>query len=165
MTSGGRPYVPPRAGQYAEPDPATTPPEGAEGQDGAPPSEAEVLAILAPVARRIADAIDRPGAGRAAIVEALRSDQGAVELLAAAFDSGKADAARTAVLRAPHTSPAGPPAAPDWSDVEAEGERRALAIEESICSACLHAPVCRGRPPIEMLVVVRRCIAFRTEGE
>jgi hypothetical protein len=63
------------------------------------------------------------------------------------------------------SGPADAPGAPDWSDVEAEGERRAIVAEESICSGCIHAAVCRARPPAEMLVVVRRCIAFRAEGE
>lgn len=140
------------------------PHEGTEGQDGGPPTEAEVLAILAPVARRLADTIARPGAGRGALIEVLRGDQGAVELLAAAFESGREDAAREVILRAPSATSAAP-VEPDWSDVESAGERGAIAREESICGACVHAAVCRARPPAEMLIVIRRCIAFRREDE
>ncbi len=144
----------PNAPKFPEPE--------AELPDGSPPTEAEVLAILAPVAKRIADVLERPGAGRAAIVDVLRSSQGAVELLAAAFDSGRADVAREGILRAGGALPAAP-VAPDWSDIEADGEKRAVAAETSICGACVHRAVCRARPPAEMLVVVSRCIAFRND--
>jgi hypothetical protein len=75
--------------------------------------------------------------------------------------------AREAIVRAPAAGGGGSaaPEAPDWSDVESEGERRMLFSESSICAACMHAAVCKARPPVEMLVVIRRCIAFRREDE
>lgn len=136
-------------------------PEGdSEGEDEL--TDEEVLAILAPVASRLAASIGRVPGVRAEVLEVLRQDDtGARELLAAAFDSGREEAMRSALTR-PEVG-LGEGGEPDWSDVESVGERKALHVEQNICSRCSHVSVCRWTPPPEMLVVIRRCAAFRLE--
>jgi hypothetical protein len=122
-------------------------------------TEAEVLAYLAPVARRLADALGaRPGL-KSEILDLLRSDEGAVELLAAAFDSGVRDATTRSAV-AFESASGGKAVLPDWSDVEDMGERLAIHREESICENCSHVAVCRAVPPDDMLVSVRRCLRY-----
>lgn len=128
------------------------------------PTEAEVLAHLTVVAHRVAVRIaeelpeeERPRA-IAAAEEVLVSDEGARELLGAAFAEGRADALRGALQRGEV------PDAPDWSDVESLGERRAIAREEHICGSCQAADVCAiaaATRQLEALVVLRRCDRHR----
>ena len=124
------------------------------------PSEAEVLAYLKTVVRRIAVRIaselpeDQRGAALAAAEEELQGDEGARELLAVAFEEGRSDAVSSALLAGKT------PAAPDWSDIENVGERRAIAREEHSCNTCSHSPVCAVAQAVraaQMLVAVRRC--------
>lgn len=129
-----------------------------EPEDDSPPSEAEVLAYLGAVADRVCEALSEGASPRvrAAVLEVLGGDEGARELLSAAFEEGRQDAVRSMLLRG------GKIAAGDWSDVESPGERRLIAREESLCARCSHAAVCvvpRGNVA-ELLLVVTRCVSF-----
>lgn len=138
----------------------TEPEKDPEGE----PTEGEVLAHLALVAHRVAKRIvevvpeaEREAAAKAA-EEVLLDDEGARELLGAAFEEGRADALRGALRRGEV------PDAPDWSDVESLGERRAIAREEHICSTCSASDVCAiaaAMRQVEALVVLRRCDRHR----
>lgn len=128
------------------------------------PTEAVVLAHLAVVAHRVALRIAEnvPEPERAAAVKAaeevILDDEGARELLGAAFEEGRADALRGA-LRSGKV-----PDAPDWSDVESIGERRAIAREEHVCGTCSASDVCAiagAMRQVEALVVLRRCDRHR----
>jgi hypothetical protein len=122
------------------------------------PSEAEVLAIVRPLAAQVAQELSGGGSIEAALVRVLLADEtGGVELLRAAHESGRQDAILSIASRA------GAEVAPDWSDVESMGERTAIAREDGICNRCSLARVCvvaRSAPP-ELLLVVLRCGAFR----
>jgi hypothetical protein len=128
------------------------------------PTESEVLEHMGVVAHRVAKAIaeglpeSERAAGIAAAERVLLDDEGARELLAAAFAEGRADALRGALRRGEV------PDAPDWSDVESVGERRAIAREENICATCSASDVCAIAAAIrhvEALVVLRRCDRHR----
>lgn len=124
------------------------------------PTEEQVLAHLTVVAHRVALSVAeglpeelRPAA-TASAERVLLDDEGARELLGAAFEEGRADALRAAL----HSGTV--PDAPDWSDVESPGERRAVAREEHVCGTCSHADVCAialAIRQVEALVVIRRC--------
>lgn len=128
------------------------------------PTEAEVLAHLAVVAHRVALRIteelpeqERERAAKAA-AEVLLDDEGARELLGAAFAEGRADALRGTV----HSGKV--PSAPDFSDIESEGERRAIAREEHVCNSCSARDVCAislAMSQVEALVVLSRCDRHR----
>ncbi len=124
-------------------------------------TDEQIIGILAPVAARIANTLAAGGGSdRGTILEMLRTDESAAHLLAAAFESGKAEVARDIVINPQGVTIS--KAAPDWTDVESTGERKARHREESICARCIHSGVCRvaTAAPIEMLVTVRRCLAF-----
>lgn len=136
----------------------------AEAADAEVDSET-VVAIVGGIARRISSAVVVRGdvgetSIRAAVVEALEGDAGALALLASAYDEGRDDAARDAlvggkVLDAGEVDPG-------WSDVEGIGLRKTIQRETNACDRCGHAGVCvvaRTIPP-EFLVVVSRCLAF-----
>lgn len=123
----------------------------------APLSEAQVLEVLQPTAARLAAILGLPDAAGEVLLT-IRADDAAVELLRAAFESGRAESAAAIALRGD-----GSPA-PDYSDVESLGERRMIAREDSACSSCVNASICvvaRAAPP-ELLVVISRCLAHRT---
>jgi hypothetical protein len=127
-------------------------------------SDAEVLSHLTHVAHRVALAIaaELPEGERAAAARAaetvLLSDEGARELLSAAYAEGRADALRGVVASGKA------PASRDFSDVESLGERRLIVREDGACSTCSAADVCsiagavRG---VEALVEIRRCDKHR----
>jgi len=124
------------------------------------PTEAEVLAHLTVVAHRVATRVAEtlPEAQRADAIKAaeavLLDDEGARELMGAAFDEGRADALAGALRRGKV------PDAPDWSDIDAVGERRAIAREEHVCNTCSHSSVCavaQAMRSTQLLVVLRRC--------
>lgn len=152
---------PPDSPPESPDDPTTQEQSGSkEGDDEPELTEAEVLGLLAPIASRLASALGRVPGVKAEVLEVLRGDRGAVELMAAAFDSGREEAKRElemSILRGADPTASGEP---DWSDVESPGERKVIAREQSICGRCIHVDVCRFAPPAEMLVVIRRCAAF-----
>jgi hypothetical protein len=122
------------------------------------PSEAEVIAIVAELAKKVVRAISAGGSIEESVVRVLLDDQtGGVELMRAAFDSGREDAITSIAGRA------GDDGAPDWSDVEGMGERAAIAREDGICGRCDRLRVCvvPRSAPAELFLVVRRCAAFR----
>jgi hypothetical protein len=87
----------------------------------------------------------------------LRSDEGATTLLHQAFEDGRRDALLTAARLADLDDGPGQ----TWDEVEG-GERIALWRETHLCHECIHTTMCvvqRAIPP-EMLVQVRRCLAF-----
>lgn len=128
------------------------------------PTEAEVIAHLAVVAHRVAVRIaeslpeqERPAAIEAA-EQVLLDDEGARDLLAAAFDEGRADALRGALASGKV------PDAPDFTDIESIGERRVIAREENVCGSCSASDVCAvaiAARSLEALVVIRRCEKHR----
>jgi len=125
-------------------------------QEEAELTDAEVMSLLTPTAERLARLFGVPDAS-GEVLAAITADEAAVELLRAAMESGRMDAVAGMAMRG------GGMPAPDWSDVEALGERRAIAREESACARCANSAVCvvaRSAPP-ELLVVVARCLAFR----
>lgn len=124
------------------------------------PGEAEVLAHLAIVAHKVATRIaeELPEPERAAAIKAaaevLSNDEGARELLGAAFEEGRADALRGAL----HSGKV--PDASDWSDIESLGERKAIAREEHICGSCSKSAVCAvaaAMTQVNGLFALRRC--------
>lgn len=127
-------------------------------------TEEEVLSYLTTVvhrvAVRIAETIEDPeerARATSAAEEVLLEDEGARDLLAAAFEEGRADVVRGALASG------SVPSAPDWSDVESGGERRAIAREEHICGACSHSGVCAiagAAQQVQALLVIRRCDRF-----
>jgi hypothetical protein len=122
-------------------------------------TDAEVMAALEPTARRLAAAFGLPDAS-GEVLAAITADEAAVELLRAAFESGKMEAASAIATRGIAEDQA-----PDWSDIDSLGERRAIAREDSACGRCSHATVCavaRAAPP-ELLIVVSRCLSFRPD--
>ncbi len=124
-------------------------------------TEAEVVAHMTVVAHRvatrIAETIGDPAERAAAVAAAeqvLLEDDGARELLAAAFEEGRSDVIRGALASGRV------PDAPDWSDVESIGERRAIAREDSICGTCSRSDICAialAVRQLDALVVLRRC--------
>lgn len=127
-------------------------------------TEAEVLAHLTRVTHRVAVAIAEtlPEEARAdaikAASEVLLDDEGARELLGAAYTEGRTDALKHAVQ-----SGKGPPE-PDWSDIERGGERRAIAKEDHICHGCSAQDVCAiavAMRQVDALVVLQRCDKHR----
>jgi len=134
-------------------------------EEQAAPSEDEVLAHLAVVVHRVAKRVaeqtpeEMREAALAAAEEVLLDDEGARELLGAAFEEGRKDALATALREG-----AGEQIAPDWSDVESLGERKAIVREESACGSCSVSDVCavaRAARTIEALIVIRRCDRHR----
>lgn len=124
-------------------------------------TEEEVLGHLTHVAHRVAKRLAEllPDSQRAEAAEAaaeiLTSDEGARELLAAAYDEGRASVALSGGVGG---------VAPDWSDIERGGERRAIAREEHICGTCSARDVCAvavAMKQIEALVVLQRCDRHR----
>jgi hypothetical protein len=111
--------------------------------------------VVSRIATRLAELVpeESRSAARDVLNDELFGDEGARELLGAAYNEGRADARKSAAL-------SGEGCAPDWSDVESLGERRAIATEETACSSCSHAPVCAIRHAAEQLgalVLIQRC--------
>lgn len=102
---------------------------------------------------------------RAAVIEALEGEAGALAVLASAYDEGRDDAARDALVGG-KVFDAGE-VDPSWSDVEGFGLRKTIHRETNACERCGHAGVCvvaRTIPP-EFLVVISRCLAFAPRAE
>lgn len=128
-----------------------------------PITDAEILAHMTMVAHRVAVRIAEtiPEASRpmaqAAAEEVLLSDEGARDLLAAAYADGRADAIGAALRTGKFPQP-------DWSDIESLGERRAMSREEHICHSCSASDVCgvaQSMRALEMLVILQRCDKHR----
>lgn len=129
-----------------------------------------VVAVVGGLARRISESVVVRGdvdetSIRAAIVDALEGDAGALAVIAAVYDEGREDATRDAlvggkILDAGEIDPS-------WSDVEGLGLRKTIQRETNACDRCSHASVCvvaRTIPP-EFLAVVSRCLAFVPRSE
>lgn len=121
--------------------------------------EEAVIAYVGSFADRVSAKMldaDTPAIAVAEFVMALKSDGGLQQLLGNAFDDGRRDAmlagARFAEDGGPSTT---------WDGAEG-GERLVLWREGHVCNTCVHAAVCvvQRALPAEMLVQVRRCLAY-----
>jgi hypothetical protein len=126
-----------------------------------------VVAVVEGVARRISDVIANRGETsiRAAVLEALEGEAGALAVLASAYDEGREDATRDALIGSRVLDAAD--IDPGWGDVDGVGLRKTIQRETNACERCSHATVCvvaRTIPP-EFLIVVSRCLAFAPRAE
>lgn len=121
--------------------------------------EEAVVAYVADFADRIStkmlEAPD-PATAVQTFVRELRADGGLSQLLGSAFDDGRRDAMLAAARFAEGDGPS-----VTWEPYEG-GERLVLWRESHICLACVHGSVCvvQRSIPEDMLVQVRRCLAF-----
>lgn len=123
----------------------------------------EVLAYAEAFAERLGDAMLRAADPRAAVdafARELASDVGGLTLIHGAFEDGRRDALLTAARVVEEGGPSS-----DWDGVEG-GERMALWRETHLCNGCMHNAVCvvQRAIPDELLVQIRRCLAFVPHG-
>lgn len=118
-----------------------------------------VLAYVAEFAERVGAKMleaSSPAEAVAAFVDDLRSDEGITVLLGRAFEDGRRDAMLAAARFAGDDGPS-----TTWEGVDG-GERGVLWREGHACNTCGHSAVCvvARTIPTEMLVQVRRCLAY-----
>ena len=133
-----------------------------ETPEAAGASNEEVVTYLRGVAKRVVDELTKgleAGAEvkdvAAMVADGFGTDAGLLAILGAAFDDGREDAATRVASAASKVDP-------HYTGLVG-GEARATWREETICGRCDRAGVCsvhRATQP-EMLVSIRRCLAFR----
>lgn len=119
---------------------------------------AYVEAFADRVSSKMLDA-ESPAEAVSEFVKALKSDGGLMQLLGNAFDDGRRDAMLAAARFADADGPT-----TTWDGTEG-GERLVLWREGHVCNSCVHASVCvvQRALPAEMLVQVRRCLAYEEQ--
>ena len=128
-------------------------------------SNEEVVTYLRGIAQRVVDELAKGlEAGAevkdvvAMVADGFGTDAGLLAILGAAFDDGREDAASRVAVDAAKVDPV-------YKGLVG-GEARATWREETICLRCDHSAVCsvhRSTQP-EMLISIRRCLAFRSHA-
>lgn len=127
-----------------------------EPPDAETASEEQVIGYLRALLERVKARVARGESEDDALLAEVAGDRGVVALLGAAYEDGKSDAA-LAVARA-----GGADESPTFAGLESRGEVLATYKGEHLCLRCTHRPVCvvPRSAPDDMLVTVRRCLAF-----